>query len=470
MYPRYPPRRAFGILRLFLTASYLPLKLATQDGSMTEERPNTPDHNDLSGEATRPGADLSYVAGPDGIKAPELPSWKDVDHTSGAVDPKANHPSSTPVWTLGPGSTPPPFGTHWAPGMPWTPEGPSTDGGNPRTSRRLVRAGVAGLVVGALALGGVAGYGVASIHHDGAGSDSSPAAVVAPPIKEAANTQSPPGGVAAMVRRVSPAVVEVIGNDGGGQTSEGTGMVVTSTGEVITNNHVIDGAQQIAVTFANSSVRHTARLVGTDPDKDVALLQIVGARNLPTVTFANSSSVAVGDPVVAIGNALALGSSTTVTSGIVSALNRQITAGDSSGGGAETLGGLIQTDAAINPGNSGGPLLNSAGLVIGMNTAAAGSTPSGSSAENIGFAIPSNEVAGLVAGLRKGGDKSADTIAGNSQASGNSGSYGNSGEVPYGSGNSGDSPYDSGNSGASGNSGNSGASGNSGSGGLPSWF
>ena len=137
--------------------------------------------------------------------------------------------------------------------------------------------------------------------------------------------------------------------------------------------------------------------------------------------------------MVAIGNALALGASSSVTSGIISATNRTITAGTSTGSGTETLSGLLQTDAPINPGNSGGPLLNSAGQVIGMNTAAASST-SGSSAQNIAFAIPSNELVSLISGLRTGGDGSPNTIAG----SGSSGGYGSGG---YGSGGYGSGGY-----------------------------
>jgi S1-C subfamily serine protease len=120
---------------------------------------------------------------------------------------------------------------------------------------------------------------------------------------------------------------------------------------------------------------------------------------LPTVTFGSSSSLQVGDSVVAIGNALGLGGSPTVTTGIISAENRQITAGNDSGG-TETLTGMLQTDAAINPGNSGGPLFDSAGQVIGMDTAGAGADSSGTSAQDIGFAIPSNRIVTILGRLR----------------------------------------------------------------------
>ncbi|HEX4081738.1 MAG TPA: trypsin-like peptidase domain-containing protein [Acidimicrobiales bacterium] len=187
------------------------------------------------------------------------------------------------------------------------------------------------------------------------------------------------------------------GGAGYGQQEEleGTGMIVTSSGDVVTNDHVVAGAQSITVTLHGSSTTHRATLVGADQADDIALLRIEGVSGLPTVTFGDSSTAQVGDPVVAIGNALGLGGSPTVTSGIISAENRQITASRDDGG-TETLGGMLQTDAAINPGNSGGPLVDSAGQVVGMNTAGAGASSDGSSAQNIGFAIPSNRISAVV--------------------------------------------------------------------------
>ncbi len=183
--------------------------------------------------------------------------------------------------------------------------------------------------------------------------------------------------------------------DSGQEELEGTGMIVTSSGDVVTNDHVVAGARSITVTLHGSSTTHRATLVGADQTDDIALLRIEGVSGLPTVTFGDSSTVQVGDPVVAIGNALGLGGSPTVTSGIISAENRQITASRDDGG-TETLGGMLQTDAAINPGNSGGPLVDSAGQVVGMNTAGAGTSSDGSSAQDIGFAIPSNRISAVV--------------------------------------------------------------------------
>ncbi|HEV3366708.1 MAG TPA: trypsin-like peptidase domain-containing protein, partial [Acidimicrobiales bacterium] len=191
------------------------------------------------------------------------------------------------------------------------------------------------------------------------------------------------------------------GSTGGTQEDQGTGMIITSGGEVITNNHVISGATTITVTLFGKVTAMPATLVETDPTNDVALLQITGASNLPTVSYGNSDHVQVGDAVVAIGNALGLqAGSPTVTQGIISATGRTVQASDSSGNATETLTNMFQTDAAINPGNSGGPLVDSSGKVIGMNTAVAANSTGTSQAQNIGFAIPSNKISQLLPALR----------------------------------------------------------------------
>ncbi len=299
------------------------------------------------------------------------------------------------------------------------------------------------MAVAAVLVGGVAGAGIVEV--TGHGAAASPV-VGAGPVKVAGSAATE--SVAQIVKSVDPAIVSITATDGDSSEDEGTGMIISSSGEVVTNNHVIDGATTITVALDGSSTQLPATLVGTDPDQDVALLQIAGQTGLPTVTFGGSGQLQVGDPVVAIGNALALGDSESVTTGIVSALDRQVTAGDSSGGGSETLNGMIQTSAAINPGNSGGALLDSSGHVIGMNTAAAGTTPDGTSAEDIGFAIPSNTIESLLAGLRSGGDGSQDTISG----SGSSGS-GSSGSASAGEGTGG---YGSDGTGGSGSDGSGG--------------
>lgn len=221
--------------------------------------------------------------------------------------------------------------------------------------------------------------------------------------------------IRAVIDKVLPAVVsidcktpvpvtqDIFGDTTGGgyQEDQGTGMIITSNGEVVTNNHVIAGATTITVTLYGSLKALPAKLIDTDPANDVALLQIQNQSNLPTVTYGNSDHVQVGDAVVAIGNALGLSAGTpTVTQGIISAKGRTVQASSDSGNSTETLTNMFQTDAAINPGNSGGPLLDSSGQVIGMNTAVASNDTGSGQAQNIGFAIPANQITGLVPDLR----------------------------------------------------------------------
>ncbi len=211
-----------------------------------------------------------------------------------------------------------------------------------------------------------------------------------------------------LVDKVVPAVVS-IDVKSNGQEDQGTGMIITADGEVITNNHVIElytqggNSGSITVTEYGQTKALPSTLVGYDQSKDVALLKIDSASGLPTVTFGNSAKAVVGDAVVAIGNALGLSAGTpTVTQGIISALGRSVTAGGT-GTQTETLQNMIQTDAAINPGNSGGPLVDTSGQVIGMNTAVAGTSSDGTSSQNIGFAIPAATVESLIPALAKGG-------------------------------------------------------------------
>jgi S1-C subfamily serine protease len=216
--------------------------------------------------------------------------------------------------------------------------------------------------------------------------------------------------VAAIAAKVDPAIVDVNATlDYGQGRAAGTGMILTPSGEVLTNNHVVDGATSIRVTVAGTGPTYRAVVVGVDPTADVALLRIEGAPRLPTVTLGNSSTVTVGEPVVAIGNALGLSGPPTVTEGTVTALDRSITAGDPIGG-AEHLTGLIQADAPLSPGNSGGPLLDASGQVIGMNTAAYAGGSTGP-ASNVGFAIPINRALAVVRAI-EAHDTSAGVLVG----------------------------------------------------------
>ena len=247
----------------------------------------------------------------------------------------------------------------------------------PKRSRRLAAAVAAALVL--VGIGG--GAGIAYVTRQSSGT--------------AAGLAASPAGrsltASQIAAAVDPAVVDINTNLG-----EGTGMIATSNGEIITNNHVIEGATTINVVIENRGT-YKATVVGTDASADVAVLQLSGVRGLPTVTFGNSSAVKIGSSVVAIGNAGGQGFPSTVTAGAVTALGRAITASDEYGL-SESLTGMIQTDALIEPGNSGGPLVDSSGDVIGMDTAAAsadGATP-------IGFALPINKVLQIANDIEQG--------------------------------------------------------------------
>ncbi len=175
---------------------------------------------------------------------------------------------------------------------------------------------------------------------------------------------------AQVASKVDPGLVDVVSTLGyqNGKAA-GTGMVLTSTGEVLTNNHVIDGATSIKVTDVGNGRTYSARVVGYDKSHDVAVLRLVNASGLQTVSL-SSSGVQSGQKVVALGNAGGKGGTPSVATGKVTATGRTITASDESAGNAERLHGLIQTNAGIQPGDSGGPLVNTQGDVVGMNTAA----------------------------------------------------------------------------------------------------
>ncbi|MBI0299192.1 trypsin-like peptidase domain-containing protein, partial [Streptomyces sp. PRKS01-29] len=240
-------------------------------------------------------------------------------------------------------------------------------------------------------------------------------------------------GVSAVAAAVSPSIVEVSASGTSGQ-STGSGVVITSGGEIITNNHVVSGADAIKVTFSDGS-KKTATVVGTDSKKDLALIKVEGASGLKAASLGDSSKVTVGDQVVAIGSPEGL--TGTVTSGIVSALDRDVTVstdqgqgqdGQGPGGGGQwpfEFGGgryngdvgsstttykAIQTDASLNPGNSGGALINMSGQVIGINSAmysaAAGQSSSSAGSVGLGFSIPVNTVKSDLASLRAGGSDS----------------------------------------------------------------
>ncbi len=283
------------------------------------------------------------------------------------------------------------------------PRPPEPPDSTPTAGRRAMssgRAAAVGGLVGALLSSAVLGTALVATRKDNGSTKTAtsqtaaatPSLVVA---KGGTTTAGSITNITSLLQSVEPAVVNITtkGFDPNSvfgaypQSGAGTGMVVSADGYIITNAHVVADANTIKVTFHDRKVR-TARVIGADPAKDIALIK-VDATGLSTVTFGSSKNLSVGEQVVAIGNALALPGGPTVTTGIVSAVDRTIE------GGGERLSGLVQTDAAINPGNSGGPLVNSKGQVIGMNTAIL------SNSNNIGFAIASDQITSLYETLKK---------------------------------------------------------------------
>ena len=200
----------------------------------------------------------------------------------------------------------------------------------------------------------------------------------------------------AVAKKVDPGLVDITSTlKYNSETAEGTGMIISSSGLVLTNNHVIDEATAVQAKLVdpghNSSLSYPAQVVGYDATDDVALLQLQGASGLPTVTFGNSSQVRLGTQVLALGNAEGQGGAK-AAAGIINALNRSIQASDEGSNSTEDLNHMLQTNAPIKQGDSGGALANNAGQVIGMITAANTSTSSqiGSSGGTLGFAIPIN--------------------------------------------------------------------------------
>lgn len=257
------------------------------------------------------------------------------------------------------------------------------------------------------------------------------------------------GTVSGVTEQVSPSVVRIDVRTASGQGT-GSGIVVTADGEIVTNNHVVSGATEIQVTTSDGK-RYRAEIVGTDPDKDLALIKLQGAGGLKPAKLGDSGSLKVGEEVVAIGSPDGL--TGTVTSGIVSALNREVNVPKSEqrspqngrqddGGWPFSFGGrqfngntgsdttsykAIQTDASLNPGNSGGALVNMNGEIVGMPSAIY-SPASGSAAGSVGlgFAIPVNTVKADLDSLRKGGPGgagSSGTDGGGSAANGFGTSY-----------------------------------------------
>lgn len=279
-------------------------------------------------------------------------------------------------------------GSDEPPVPPYTPAAPVPQPKRKRRAGRLVAAatGIV-LLAGASAAGGAAIY--SAMNDDTTTTTTSTGTVLDKPVSSSAKTSD----VSAVAEAVLPVTVK-INVTGGGESGTGTGFVISEDGNILTNNHVVEAAADggtITVAF-NDGTNAKATIVGRDVATDVAVIKAQGVKDLPTATLGDSKQVKVGQPVVAIGSPFGLAS--TVTTGIVSALNRPVSPGDGSGGqsdGPTTTFPAIQTDAAINPGNSGGPLVDLEGHVIGINSAI-NTGGSGNGSVGLGFAIPINLV------------------------------------------------------------------------------
>ena len=257
----------------------------------------------------------------------------------------------------------------------------------------MARNTIVGVVAAAALVGGGVGAGVVAISNGGGSQSATSTTTTVAANSSTTNVSNGVLTIAEIAKQSSPSVVEVDATEsagsstfGGGSSAasaEGTGFVYDSKGDIVTNDHVVKGSSSVSVKLQDGST-YKATIVGADVTTDIAVLHIdAPSSELTPLTLADSSNVQVGDGAVAIGNPFGLDD--TVTSGIVSAVNRQITAPDNT----TPIDGVIQTDAAINHGNSGGPLLNMSGEVIGITSQI---QSDGGGNEGVGFAVPSNLV------------------------------------------------------------------------------
>lgn len=303
----------------------------------------------------------------------------------------------------------PPQSPYWPPQPPQPPE--------PQSRRRARRP--VGLIVAVAIAAAAIGGGASTLLGQVTGEKESPGGTG---VNGTNVSTSSAGTVAGVAQVVSPSIVEISANSAGGG-STGSGVIISADGEIITNNHVVSGADSVKVRLSDGKT-YTAEVTGTDASKDLALIKLQGASGLKAAALGDSSKLKVGEEVVAIGSPEGL--TGTVTSGIVSALDRDVTVakeresqpqqrewpfefggqefnGDT--GDSKTTYKAIQTDASLNPGNSGGALINMRGEIIGINSAMyAPSAANGSTAGSVGlgFAIPVDTVKDVLGTLRSG--------------------------------------------------------------------
>jgi S1-C subfamily serine protease len=342
----------------------------------------------------------------------------------------------------GPGAPPPPTNVPGGPGGPGGPSGPGGYGasGNfggptgtapnwaplpasPAPARRMPGAGllaVLGLVIALVAGALGAGIGVLATGNDNSsGGNVDLGGSTGTSSNSSGAVNRPPTSVAGIAHRVLPSVVMIKVETNTGDSGAGSGFI-TKGGYIITNNHVVaeaaNGGDMQVVFNDQKNTSTSATIVGRDPSSDVAVIKPATTNNMPALPLGNSDDIAVGDPVIAIGSPLGL--SGTVTSGIISALNRPVQTQDETGAGDSAVLNAIQTDAAINPGNSGGPLVDAQGRVIGINSAIAtlGGQGLGSGGQSgnigVGFAIPVNQAKRVAQQLINNGGKATHAIIG----------------------------------------------------------
>lgn len=314
-------------------------------------------------------------------------------------------PQQDPFYS-GASASQPMFGDPHQPHQPH----PGPPGGPSAPKKRGRTALFAGVAAVALVSGGIGGY-VGGVAADSGADGGITNSLTSQRSQTQPASNAPGGSVQAVAEKVVPSVVqiEVSGPQGGG---EGSGIILSSDGLILTNNHVVGSASQggqLRVAFADGT-KAPATLVGTDPVSDLAVVKASGRTDLTPIELGSSNSVNVGQQVVAIGSPLGLAS--TVTEGIISALNRPVsTSGEA--GNQNTVIDALQTDAAINPGNSGGALVNMDGKLIGINTAIAtvGGTSGGQAGSiGLGFAIPIDQASRIADELIKTGKASQSII------------------------------------------------------------
>jgi S1-C subfamily serine protease len=317
------------------------------------------------------------------------------------------------AWSGGSGEQPP-----WGYGAYGTPPPPP-----PRSGLGKFLAYVA---VAVLAAGAGAGAAVALNHSDASGSSASSNFGTGPGTGGTGGNPFGGGGtgygsggsgsgsgattslnVQALANKLDPALVDVTSQlKYSDATAEGTGMILTSSGLVLTNNHVIEDSTSVSATMVESGRTYTAKVIGYNETDDVALLQLVGASGLPTVTLGDSNAVSMGEAVLALGNAGGRGGLPSTAPGTIQGTGRTIEASDEGSDNTETLHDMLQTDAPIQEGDSGGPLVNAAGQVIGMDTAAnTGQAAPGEGAgteTTTGYAIPIDNAKSIEAQIAAG--------------------------------------------------------------------